>query len=94
MGSKGRVDAERRGGPVRKEEGWEPCGHKLRSARSCLELNGAGGLCPEPPKKAWPCWPLEFCPGMLILDFWPPRLLKIFLKPPRLWLFMTAATGT
>ena len=69
---------------MRKEEGWEPCGHKLRSARSCLELNGAGGLCPEPPKKAWPCWPLEFCPGMLILDFWPPRLLNAEMIPTSL----------
>lgn len=55
MGSKERVDAERRGGPVRKEEGWEACSHKLRSASSCLELDGAGGLSTEPPKKAWPC---------------------------------------
>lgn len=87
------VDAERRGGPVRKEEGWEACSHKLRSASSCLSWTG-GWTSTEPPKKAWPCWPFDFCPGMLILDFWPPRLLKIFLKPPRLWLFMTAATGT
>lgn len=58
MGSKERVDAERRGGPVRKEEGWEAGSHKLRSASSCLELDGAGGLSTEPPKKAWPADPV------------------------------------